>query len=534
MTSFDLRRCDFPLDNFAKITEWLNPARSSALLFVFHVVIVIALVLMVRTLWRRRLRTTFSADRFLFIGFSCLFLAVYLYQAYWQLAGFRESRLTGFMRRYTDRPSGDAPGMLRGRIVDRNGVPLAANAPGGARGYPLGEAAAHLVGYNDPFYGLAGLERCADGILTGRALSSLEAVGRFGRNVFNPKSLRGGELKTTLDKALQRDAYERMAGRAGAIIVMDPREGSILAMVSSPSYDPVDLARTLASESGAPMLNRALQGRYPPGSTFKMVVAALAVDAGLTGTRACPAEGFRATSRARPIRDHEYYAAKRAGRVWAGHGNIGMPEALIHSSNVFFAQLGCELGGKGLREGAHGFWVGRPIPIYRGPSGSLESNAGSLPTLTAASRRATAQVAIGQGTLLVTPLHVALMASAIATDGVVRSPRLLKSQISRAWGRACSPRAAETVRAMMREVVISGTGARADISGLKVAGKTGTAQAAGGDDHAWFVCMAPYDAPKIVAVVLVERGGYGSAAALPVAKALLKHCERLGYLGESE
>ncbi len=515
------------------LTGWLTPERASWVLWLLRALMLFLLFFLLFRLCLCSSLSEIGGMRLPWVGVVVFFMAVYIYQASWQLTGFRSANLARFMRRYNKRPGGLQ--VLRGRIVDRNGVPLAANstvAPD-LRVYPLGPAAAHPVGYCDPVYGLMGIEGGADDFLAGRDIPSLKDAGRFGRNIIKRGEMRGGELRLTLDNRLQRISAELLFGRTGAVVIMDPRDGSILAMASAPSFNPSAMGPDLFARKGAPMLNRAVNGLYPPGSVFKILVAALAIDAGLDTPRDCPAEGFRATSRARPIRDHEYYSYKRKGREWKGFGRIGIEKALAHSSNVYFSQLGVALGGEALTKGAKGFGVGRRIAFFSGSSGRLSSSSGGMPELSDSEHKASAQVAIGQGRLLLTPLHVALTASAVASDGELWLPHLYSGSKPRLLGRACSVEAARRVRSLMRGAVASGTGIGADIKGMDVAGKTGTAQAPGGADHSWFVCMAPAENPSVVIAVLIERGGYGSVSALPVARTLLASCRDFGYIGEN-
>jgi peptidoglycan glycosyltransferase len=245
----------------------------------------------------------------------------------------------------------------------------------------------------------------------------------------------------------------------------------------------------------------------------------------------CPANGYKPPAKwAKPIRDHEYYAAVRAGRAWPGHGRIGMDRALAKSSNSYYAQLGVRLGPIALNQAAAAWQLNQPLPVCTGVSGGMSGKAGSFPALDADDFGASAQIAIGQGALLVTPLHMALVGAAIANDGRMPAPRLTQRTPHATLAEVMSRDHAAKLRGLLRGVVTGGTGRGADIPGLDVAGKTGTAQAPGGDDHAWFVCMAPQAHPKIVVTVLVEHGGFGAEAALPVAVGLLKEAQNAGWL----
>jgi len=301
-------------------------------------------------------------------------------------------------------------------------------------------------------------------------------------------------------------------------------------LLSMPAFDPLRPGDSQGDAEGAALLNRALQGLYPPGSTFKVLMAALAAEQRLSPRFDCPGEGFRAARDARPIRDSEYYLRQREGLTWHGHGRIGLRDGFVRSSNVYFAQLGLACKPEGFNDLMNRAQVNARVVLYRSESGQLASMAGAVPAVTAADRRTRSQLAIGQGKLVVTPLHVALWSAAIAGGGQLHWPRLDARATPRAPLRVLSAAAAASTRALMREAVQHGTGRGADLPGLEVCGKTGTAQAPGGDDHSWFTCFAPASRPALVVTVLVERGGYGSRAALPVARALLEEAARLGLL----
>lgn len=457
-------------------------------------------------------------------------LGVLGYQAGWQIAGFRKPEFVAFMRRYNQRPDAADRQVKRGAIYDCTGVKLAesgAHDPWG-RVYPLGAAAAHVVGYYHPRYGIAGLERAADPQLAGYGITTRREREQFGRNLLDRKQAEGLYLALTLDARLQQKAFDLLAGRRGAVVILRPRDGAILALVSSPAFDPTDPAPAEQETETAPMLNRALHGRYPPGSTFKVLVAAMAAAQRLAPVFDCPGTGFAASPHVLPIRDSAYWAYERQGRVWPGYGRIGLREGFVRSSNVYFAQLGLACGAERFNTIAAAAHLNERVTVFAGADGGLRSFEGNLPSVSQQDRAAVAQLAIGQGPLLVTPLHVAMFTGAIAADGVLWQPRLDAREEPRRMNRITTPAAAATVAALMREAVASGTGRDADIPGLAVCGKTGTAEAAGGDDHAWFTCFAPQVQAGLVVTVIIERGGFGAEAALPVARSLLQEAARIG------
>ena len=267
-------------------------------------------------------------------------------------------------------------------------------------------------------------------------------------------------------------------------------------------------------------MNRATQGLYPPGSVFKVVLAAQALDAGFASRIDCPADGFTTSRRYRKIRDHEYYSAQRAGRTWPGHGRIGLDEALIKSSNVFFAKLGAGFGHDALRRTSERFLFNRGLPLMGGSS-TLAMRTGRIPSIPKSDRYGLAQAAIGQGEVLATPAHMALIAAAIANAGIAMQPRVVAAEEPRPLARFMNPASAARLASIMRRVVREGTGRVIDMPGLAIAGKTGTAENPSGDAHSWFIGFAPADRPAIAVAVLVEQAGYGSAVAAPIARDLL-------------
>ncbi len=459
-------------------------------------------------------------------------LGVLGYQASWQLAGFRAPAFIGFMRRYDQRPDAAGRQVKRGTIYDCNGIKLAAAVAGKpwGRTYPLGPAAAHVIGYYHPRYGITGLEHAADPLLAGYGITTRRERAQFGRNLLDRQQAEGLYLVLTLDARLQKLAFKLLAGRRGAVVVLQPQTGAILVLASSPAFDPGDPVPAAGDPKAAPMLNRALHGRYPPGSTFKILVAAMAAAQNTAPIFDCPGAGFAAAPNVPPIRDSAHGAYERQGKRWPGYGRIGLRDGFVHSSNVYFAQLGLACGPERFNIVAESAHLNERVTVFAGVDGGIRSLEGNLPRVLGGERAAVAQLAIGQGPLLVTPLHVAMFTGAIAARGVLWQPRLDAREEPRMMNRITTPAAAETVAALMREAVVSGTGRGADIPGLAVCGKTGTAEADGGDDHAWFTCFAPEVEARLVVTVIIERGGFGAEAALPVARSLLREADRLGWV----
>lgn len=385
--------------------------------------------------------------------------------ARWLAEGPRDPRFVRFMRRYDRRADAAARLPPTGRAVDCRGVPLAAPLSG----------------------------------------------SRF-KQVLNDCAVANGgtPVALTLDGALQDEARRLLAGRHGAVVALEPATGYVRALVSAPYSDG---------------LNRALNGVYPPGSVFKIFLAAAALSDGTDPVFACSAAGYCSARGTPPIRDVE---AVRKGRAWRGFGRIGMGEALIHSSNTYFAQLGVALGTARFDAAVRTARLREPVTIWAAPSGlRLVSAANRVPE--GVPTPALAPLAIGQGALQMTPLGVAMLTAAVANDGVLVAPSLVTDVRPVLRARPFTLAASARVRGMMRGVVRAGTGRGCEIPGLDVCGKTGTAETGRGTDHAWFTCFAPQTAPRLAVTVLVENGGFGAQAALPVAKALLLEARRLGY-----
>jgi len=424
------------------------------------------------------------------------------------------------------------------------------------RVYPTSTFAAHLLGYvrevNDEqtkdgryrrgdMIGQSGLERLLDEHLRGRdggERIEVDALGRQMRVIRREEPDPGAQVITTVDRRIQEVAERAMAGHAGAVVVMDPRDGDVLAMTSSPAF-PLDrftgtLGRDewlqLVRDPMTPLMNRALASQYAPGSVFKVVVAA----AGLQEGSLAPMD--------RTYCNGEFHMGGWTFKDWkqGGHGHVDLRSALIRSCNIFFYQGGLKVGPEAITRYARAFGLGTP------PGADLGGEKpGLVPTVGPARGRQargwqagdTVNISIGQGRLLVTPLQIARMMAAVANGGVLWKPRLVQ-RVERADGTIAyessskmtgqvdlSPAVWAFLRhALQGAVNEGGTGAAARIPGVLVAGKTGTAQSIAksdsskGQDHAWFASFAPADDPQVVVVVLVERGGKGGQVAAPIAR----------------
>ena len=524
------------------ITEYLTPEHTEQVLLVLRILFFAATLAFLVSLCFRRIRGPRRRDfrvRIVLLLIVAGFLAVFAYQSTWQLTGFINPEFMLFMERYNPRPDNAASKLARGRIFDCQGRELAVSAPDvrGFRRYPYGAATAHIVGYRHPLFGRTGMERAADAVVCGYLIDphSKEDLARLGQTILQDRRLVGSNIMLTLDAELQAYALELFAtnGWRGAAVGLDPRDGSIRLLATAPSFEPNGFDPRIVNRlPGNPQINRAIQGAYPPGSTFKLAIAALAIENGKAGDYICPGEGWVPPGTRRPIRDHE----RLSNPSWPGFGKLGIRKAFAKSSNTYFAQAGVASGPAAFNTLAEALRINESIPLYESPNGRrVTANRGSVPVLGSGrgALRELSQLSIGQGSLVVTPLHIAMLGAAVANDGTLYRPHLVETDIPEILSTPFRPATARKVRDLMREVVLSGTGRRADIPGLEVAGKTGTAQNPHGKDHGWFVCMAPVSSPELVIAVIVENQGFGSQTALPIARALLEKACELGYIAST-
>jgi penicillin-binding protein 2 len=425
----------------------------------------------------------------------------------------------------------------RGAIVDRAGVSLA--APGTERAYPGGALAAHVLGYVEPRppaiprpeapaeRGAAGLERWGEEYLAGSAGGRLVLAGSGAAEralVAERPPTAGATLELTLDAPLQRRAEALLDGHVGALVALDPRDGSVLALASRPTFAPAALSAGEQAPAGA-LLDRATSGLYPAASVFKVVVMGEALESG----EADPAAQFRCSGLWRGLGDGSALEDSVAG----GHGVLTLADGLVRSCNTVFYELGKRLHAVDpllMPRVARAYGLGAPTGLV-----GLDEAAGEVPD--PRTPRNAVEFAIGHGGLRVTPLQIAHLFAALATDGTLRTPVLVR-QVVAPDGRVLRAQASEpqsalplsdehraAVQAAMRGVVADPRGtAAAAFRGfpLPVAGKTGSAEDGPPPLHAWFVGYAPADAPEIVAVAFVERGGGGGDAAAPLVRGLLE------------
>jgi penicillin-binding protein A len=404
----------------------------------------------------------------------------------------------------------------RGVIRAADGRVLAASRSLGggryARRYPTGELFAHPVGFFSINRGRIGLEESYNDALSGRETTAVGAIERL----LGPHDV-GDDLKTTLSPAGQRAAYAGLNGRPGAVVALDVKTGAVRVLAGTPSFNPADPAH-------AQTFDRATQGRYPPGSTFKVVTAAAALDTGR----------YTPNSRVNGANHQIVSGAPLDNFGGESFGSVDLTFALTQSINTVWAQVGVALGKGTMADYMRrfGFYEDPPMDYPDSqmlPSGEYRN--GQL--LPPRSRFIdVGRMAIGQDKLLVTPLQMAEVAQTIGNRGVRMEPRLVEkivdpdgrtigTPLGRSAQRVMSTQAAGQLAEMMRHVVNEGTGTAGALSGVQVAGKTGTAEVdpAAGINDLWFICFTPKVA---VAVVLERQHGTGGVVAAPVAKQVLQ------------
>lgn len=399
------------------------------------------------------------------------------------------------------------------------------------RRYPAPSLYPHVTGYQSPVYGESGIERSEDPVLSGDDDRLL--IRRFSA-IVTGRQARGGNVVLTLDKQVQKAAFDALQNRKGAVVALDPRTGQILASVSGPSYDPNRLANhdeevqkagwdQLNDDQNKPLLNRALRETYPPGSTFKVIVSAAALKDGKTAETQVPSPlRYTPPQTTKFIRNFN-------GRSCGGD-QVTLQRALTVSCNTSFAQLGVDLGAEKIRDMARQF--GFEETDLTTPLAVAPSRLGDLPD-----PPSVAQSSIGQRDVRMTPLQGAMMAAAVANDGRLMKPYLVKEVQApdrkplditqpEELSEPLSSQQAGELQQMMRSVVESqaGTGKGARIDGVQVGGKTGTAE--DGDvrqDHSWFIGFAMVDGKAVGAVaVVLENAGTSSAGTAAVAGQVLR------------
>lgn len=451
---------------------------------------------------------------------SLLFFSLVGYMTYFQIfmsPGLEDSA-------YNRRRQAAEEDITRGSIYDRNGTVLAKSSINGGkqqRIYPYKALYSQVIGYNSKVYGRSLLEQTYNSYLLG-----MDEYSRV-LNVFNKSGKEketGSSLHLTLDHSIQLLGDKLLGDRKGAVVAMDPKTGEILALVSKPGYDPSESSlasswKGMVESKDSPFLPRATQGLYVPGSTYKVLISALALENGLDKDKF--KDSGTVTIDGKKISN---YGGK-------AYGDIGIAEGLKVSSNVVYSQLGVKLGEDNLKDMAERVGMGKDIAFDIPVSKSLFQYG-------VMGKNDLAAVGMGQGKIMVSPLHMAMITSSIANKGVMMKPALvsrveapngtnIKNTKPTALYRVMEADIADKVGIMMQDVVDSGTGTKAAIKGIEVAGKTGTAEnelsgKQKNKEHSWFIGFAPVEDPQIAVAVVIEYGGYsGGAIAAPIAQKIM-------------
>lgn len=446
--------------------------------------------------------------------FVLIFVSLIGYMAYfniWERDAITSSPYNSRQNQAEDR-------IVRGSILSSDGQALAYtqvdDQGNETRIYPYGNMFAHVVGYEAN--GRNGLESLANSSLMS---THHEYVDRLKNEILELKNP-GDNVVTTLNTRLQEVAYNALGGYNGAVVVMDPKTGAVLASVSKPDFDPNTVEAnwdSLVNDStNSSLLNRATQGAYPPGSIFKIVTA-------LTYLREHGTLDDFSYNCTGSITQEGHTIPCIYGEV---HGQVDFTTAFAESCNTAFVQMGLDLGADAIRETAEDLLFNQELPIsldYRKSTIDLKESEG-IPFLM--------QSSIGQGTTLVSPMHMAMIVSAIANGGELMEPYyidhvendagdVVKTTSPSTYKELMSESEAETLKNLMAEVVNSGTGTQLSGESYSAAGKTGSAEYEGSDGsiqtHSWFVGFSNVEDPDLVVAVIAEGAGTGSKVALPIA-----------------
>jgi penicillin-binding protein A len=422
----------------------------------------------------------------------------------------------------------------RGQILADDGTVLAKSVPGVGgtwnRTYPTGSLFAQAIGYSNLEQGQAAGLELSDGSYTRGLQTGLNSV--FGQ--LTPHRV-GDDVYTTLDPKAQRVAVQDLAGQAGSVVALDPRTGAIKVMYSNPSYDN---NRPNFAGSGTTTFNRATQAGYPPGSTFKVVTASAAIDSG----QYTPNSTVNGNS---PVTISGVPLSNDGNQSW---GNVDLTTALTYSINTVWAQVAEHLGRGTMTDYMKRFGFYSKPPLDYPPNELNISRPFSplgKPYPPGSSNEDIGRIGIGQGGLQVTPLQMAMVASAVANGGKLMVPHMtarvvnsdgatVKTINPAVYNQVMKASTAQQLAQMMTKVVEEGTGTAAQLGGISVAGKTGTASIGVQGSNLtqpWFIGFAPVDNPKVAVAVTVDKtqGGFGGTVAAPIAKDIIQTLLAEGY-----
>lgn len=460
---------------------------------------------------KRARNREYAIVSYFFVG---IFLSLIVYMVYFEV----EKKDSVISSPYNTRQNQFEDRVVRGSILASTGETLAYTQVNGdgseTRIYPYENMFAHIVGYDAN--GKNGLESLANFQL----MTSHDGYFNQVKNEMKEEKNLGDSVVTTLDVSLQKRAYEALGQNRGAVVALNPKTGAVLAMVSKPDFNPNTVAQDweylTGDASNSSLLNRATQGAYPPGSVFKIVTALSYLRS--EGTL----DGFSYECQG-GITVDDHTITCYGGEV---HGTENFRSAFAESCNSAFARIGLNLGGKKLTETAESLLFNNKLPVsinYAKSKFELGDHPGN-PLLM--------QTSIGQGNTLVSPMHMALIVSAIANDGVLMKPYymeqvqnvngdVVKTYESSEYKSLMTKEEANTLKELMEAVVTEGTASSLSAENYSAGGKTGSAEYYGSDGsiqtHSWFVGFAGMEEPEIVVAVIAEGAGTGSSVAVPIA-----------------
>ncbi|MDO5716031.1 MAG: penicillin-binding transpeptidase domain-containing protein [Tissierellia bacterium] len=449
--------------------------------------------------------------------FLVLFVILVLYMTYFQSAKAKEIA----DNEYNKRLWVDENSIRRGTIYDRDGNEVVVTKKdeegNNYRSFPMGQSYSNITGYHSKIYGTAGLEKSYGKVL----LNINEKTPLSELKDLVSTSDMGNSLILTVQSRLQQKAYDLLEGKKGSVVLLNPKTGEIYAMSSRPTFNPNSVTsdwEALVNSENSPLINRATQGQYTPGSVFKLVTStAILKHKSDLDTTVQDDEG--------KITIDGYTLSNYKGEAY---GETDLKKALVNSSNVYFAKLGTDLGKAVLSEVADKYYIGRSfdfdLPLGKSVNGFEEAK----------DKAALATTCFGQGSTLVSPLNMAMVMGAIANDGNLMQPYLI-SQIIDPSGdvkQTTQPQVMEEILepALAHELMedlkaTADSYQRINIRGIEVVGKSGTAEIKDKEStHSWFVAAAPYDDPKFaVAVILEDDNSSGSVTAAPIANEILEY-----------
>ncbi len=460
------------------------------------------------------------------IGVLSLFLAMVTYLTYFSLTPSKKLEAT---QQYASRNITKEEKILRGKIYDRNGTVLAYSEKdennNQKRIYPFGSLYAHTVGYHSISHGDDNLERTFNKyLMQPKGILELLEKGENEEDEYQ----KGANLNLTLDSGMTEYASQLMGSNKGSVVALNPRTGEVYCMYTNPSFDPNISALdanwdSMQSDDSAPLYSRSTKSTKPPGSTFKVVTATAALECGW-GDYTTEDKGSTV------IDGQTIYNASGA------FGHIGMEKAIEVSSNVYFSEVAQKVGKENFKRIADAYYLTKPLPFdIDVATAQVENESENGPSILD-KKTGLAASAYGQGEVLVTPLHMALVAATVANNGVMMKPYMVEkvsyddggtvySADSEVLSNVMSATNAYTLSQYMTRCVhgSQGTGRSAQVSGITVAGKTGTAENSG-PNHAWFICFAPAENPQIAMCVMKENAGSGGGSVCaPVARDLIRY-----------